>query len=539
MPKLQESSANGIPAPKKAAPKAKPKPPQQKAPSTPRPIVYAERQSVLCVGEKVITEDKAKRILKWETEDEFIARKQAESKDFTDEICKKLFREPDEWGALAFVIKDFEGKWVRCWCNWGNRPFDENHMMGFAQTILSRMWADSRNGPDMTDNGEALILSKTARVDSGQHRLIGIIFAVQQWRKNPKKYPQWTEAPSIEALLSVGVSDNPAVTQTQDNVKPRSVSDNLMTSPHFQKNPDGSPMDQSQRRECTRMLERAIEFSMRRLDVGGYKTNQAALEFLDRHPTLEKLVRHLFDENKNRGISLLRLSAGQMAGVAYLMATSASDRDKYRNKLEEKAVDLSRLDLAMDFFVMLASKHDQFVAIHDTIALLVGDENLEGGSRSTEKLAILSKAWAAYVMNPKAKITKAQIALSYWTDEEGLTKLKADETGYLNYFGGVDTGEKVKKTSTDDNPTGEEAPAPKNDEGKPKPKMAKDLTPSEMDKAKEQVQKDRAAKAQAVLNNRKALGDKAGAKSTPKVATQPTKPTAPALSKGEGSLQGK
>jgi hypothetical protein len=432
MPKLE--TENGKAPAKKPAP--------VKASSKPRPIIYPTRESMMCVGEKVLGEALAKKILKWETEKEFSARMIAGNKDLTEEACAKIFRENDEYGAPAFLLKDEEGNQVRCWNNWGNRPFDDTHMRGLAQTILTRRWADSRNGTDMTDNGETIILTKTARVGSGIHRGVAVIIACQMWRKNPKRWSLWKEAPSIEAVISVGVSDSSRVTETYDNVKPRSIADNLYTSPHF------VGLNNNERRECTRMLEKAIDFTWKRVGAMGYKTNQAALEFLNLHPTLEKMVKHLFDENKNRGISLLRLSPGQMAGVAFLMAGSASEESTYNNgnPPSEKLMDLSRLDLAMDFFVMLAAKDKQLKAVHHAIGGMVGDDSEGLGGRVNEKLAVLAKAWAVLAKNPKAVISEHDVALSYWDDEEGVKHLLPGEDGFINCFGGVDLGEKVKKS---------------------------------------------------------------------------------------------
>lgn len=500
MPKLQEEK---VPAKVKA-------PPAPKS-DKPRPIIYPKRESKLFIGAEALGEEMAKKILKWQTEKEFTAQEMAKNKELTEEACAKIFRMADEYGAPAFIFKDEENNWVRCWTNWGNRPFDDTHMRGLAQTVLTRRWADSRNGTDMTDNGEAIILSQTGRVDSGQHRLIAIPIACQIQRKNPKRWNLWSKEnpPSIECLISVGVSENPLVTETLDNVKPRTVADNLMTSAHFLN------LNNSERRECTRMLEKAIAFAWKRSGAQGYMTNQACLEFLKLHPTLEVLVRHLFDENKNRGISLLRLSPGQMAGVAWLMATSASDLDVYQNANppSEKKMDLSRLELAQDFFVMLSSSppDKQVKAVHHAIGGMVGDDTEGLGGRQFEKLAVLGRAWAILAANPKAIITEDDVALTYWDDALGVKHLLPDSDGYLNYFGGVDLGEKAKKTASEDGKEGiegVEAPDPKED-STPKPKLAKDLKPTELDKRKEEAKaKTRADQAQKIIDNRRKVAGK-------------------------------
>ena len=443
-----------------------------------REVVYPELQASLFVGEKIITETLAKKILKWETEKEFQARMMAAHKDTTEETW--AFKED-------YLLKDEEGNKVRCWNVVNNRPFDDTHCRGLAQSLLTRRWADSRNGKGWSINGESIILSLTGRVDSGQHRLIALILACQMQRKNPKRWNLWTEAPSMEGLEEV--------TQTLDNVKPRTVSDILITSNHFATEIVGGksvPMSNNSRRECSRMLEKAIDFAWKRTGTGAaYKTQQACLDFLAAHPTIEPMVKHLFTENKNRGISLLRLSPGQMAGVAWLMAGSATDGDSYRNGTppREKLMDFSRLDLAQDFFVMLSGKAKQVLAVHHAIGGLVGDDSEGLGGRMNEKLAVLSRAWAILAANPKAVITEHDVALKYWDDEEGVKHLLAGEDGYISNFGGVDLGEKVKKTASEDGVTGKggaEGKAP---------------TPAEVEKGKEDAKNARAAQAQAILDN--------------------------------------
>lgn len=520
MPQIAEPAATpATEAPKPAQPAKPAKEAAKKNVPTPnskahtakgeeRKTVYPDLKAALFVADGAadgakgpITEEVAKKMLKWETEADFAKRLIAANPDLKPEQC--LFGDD-------FILRDEEGAKVRCWNNVGNRPFDEPHCRALAQSILTKRWADSRSGPDMSINGETIVLTKTGRVDSGQHRLIAVILAAQIWRKDPKRWPLWTEAPSIESAVVVGVSENPRVTQTLDEVKPRSVSDVLYTSGHFAK------LSTKHRQECSRMLQKSIEFLWKRTNGGGfgtgkdgsaYLTNAMAVDFLERHPTIEKLVKHLFDENADRGISLLRLSPGMMAGVCWLMGSSASDPAAYRKGMppKEKSLNWTRQAQAEAFFVQLVSDsknlgtadgQGQLTPLVRALGTLVGDEDGLGG-RTSEKLAILAKAWAVLAADPKAKLTDADVSLKdrYHDDELGQRHLLPDEAGYLNNFGGCDLGERPAKAKTEDgeDPADIEAakeeakaetqkqaqkPAAKPAEAKPKTPTPKAATPA-------------------------------------------------------------
>ena len=69
----------------------------------------------------------------------------------------------------------------------------------------------------ITVNGETIIVTRYADVDSGQHRGIGFLFACQIWEKgdiwngiDPRKL--WPEMPTMECIIVYGVSSSPRVT---------------------------------------------------------------------------------------------------------------------------------------------------------------------------------------------------------------------------------------------------------------------------------------------------------------------------------------
>src|SRR6266404_8701122 len=98
-------------------------------------------------------------------------------------------------GEPVLKLTDLEGKVVCCWNNTTNRPFDRDRALGYAQDMLDGNWSDSVNGgkvklkdaegndvelPEITMNGESIILSRSGRCVSIQHRGVGLIWAEQQ-----------------------------------------------------------------------------------------------------------------------------------------------------------------------------------------------------------------------------------------------------------------------------------------------------------------------------------------------------------------------
>lgn len=445
--------------PKLSAPATNAKPKNGKAKvaiqDAARKIKYPEVRSILYLANNdkgPMTAELAVKLMGLETEKEFAARLMKDNPTLTEDACTF-----EKAGKIP-LCKDEDGVNVYCWNNEGNREFDDDRSKGYTQDILERKWADSRNGDGMTINGESIIFTCTGRVDSGQKRLIAVWRAKQKWLKNPLKYPKWKEEPSIEALVVVGISENPAVTQTIDNVSPRSLEDVLFTSHTF-----ADLKSLSDKREIVRMTAKATESLFGRTGAGGekgnktYQTHSASLDFLARHKRLEKYVKHIYEENKNRSISLLKLSPGEMAACCWLMASGQSDGDAYRNANppSEKGLNFDNEGRAMQFFVELVhaarnagadkKEHVPLTAVIHALGNLADDDTGMGG-RKVEKLAILARAWAWWHKQDATAIIPPDVVdLKYSKDEIGMAHLLPDIDGYLNWFGGCDLGEKVKQ----------------------------------------------------------------------------------------------
>lgn len=407
-----------------------------------RAVIYPEVLASICDGENAITAEKAKGLLGWETEGQYLERQSA---------GKKLTEKDKERLVATFkpLFKDEEGNKVRCWNNSRNRPYGDSWARQLAQDILNRNWAGPTTMPGETVNGETIVISRTGQVESGQHRLIGLVLAYQIWLKQKSYWEsKWPTEPIIETIMVYGVSESSKVLQTLDNVKPRTLDDVFYTSELF------NDLDSPEKKECSRMLAKAITLLWRRTGAGKnplshshYQTHSESKEFVDKHPRILKALVHIFKANNERAISGLRLSPGQSAGLLYLMGCSSSDGDAYRNMevRDESLLDWGNWKKACDFWTDLVK--DKLPAVRTALGLLV-DEDTQTGGRLTEKFAILAKAWGTYLeLADVSTMTTEDLQLEYHTNDKGIMKL-------INCpdFAGIDTGEPHSDTTQDPTP---------------------------------------------------------------------------------------
>jgi hypothetical protein len=476
-------------------------------------IVYPNLMVEICQGDNAITVDTAKQLLCWETEEDYAARLTAENPGVKDADIYKYpdgsvstFKQAKEWGDV-YLIKDVEGRKVRCWNNKDNRPHDGDWSKQLWQVIQNFQWSgpttmsepfhctySSQHDPVEVDgitinpgdpivltagtiNGSSINISRTGKVVSGQHSLIALVWCHEDWQRNPAKYPAWTnfpKGPIIETLLVLGVSDDRRVLMTVDFCKPRSELDVFYTSELFRS------LQPTDRKECSRMLAAAVDFCWRRTDRKGYKTHPEAVQFVDDHKRLLKCVARLFAENAtkrqggkvigSRFISDLRLSPGQCAGIMYLMGCSAekTDGDLYRNMLppsEKGPLDWSRWDKAKEFWSLIG-RSEPMAAVREALAMLVQtdkdaeeEDKIGLGGRLEEKLAILQKAWDAFLRG--GPITADDVKLNYQapttatiTKEDGTTEERYTPAKLIDEadFKGIDVPAPGKKDDAPDAP---------------------------------------------------------------------------------------
>lgn len=468
-------------------PPAKPTTPAVTAPPTP-PLESAEqpqqvKQERTVVYEKVtadeyskdsdlgpITEDIAKAALEWEDEKAYKLRCVEENPG----------TKPDHWEYKEdFLLKDEDGVKVRCWNNLDNRWLDEKWTRSLAQTILNGHWAGPTTMPCETVNGSTAVISRTGKVESGQHSFIGLILACQMFRKNKEKYPFWSNLgidPVIETILITGVSEHPSVTQSHDNIKQRSPADVFFTSPIFQAAP------RTDRDRYSRMMAASADLMWKRTDAKGYATLPEIVSFVDRHKKLIKAVEHIFVENTDkpgiggvsRKIEAKIISAGQASALCYLMGCSAeaTDGDVYRNGFppDEKGLDWSMWGKAKEFWAMVAS-HEDFALVRRAINRLKqttldgANGTIQGmGGTSVELLAILCKAWQVWsnhdastgapMFSEADLVEGGALWLNYNDLDSDGAKLPDGKLTFLDHadFQGIDVPEGLKNKNTRNDP---------------------------------------------------------------------------------------
>lgn len=356
-----------------------------------RPVIHPAIKVEHCYDEELggvgpMTVDQAKRLLKWETEDEYRRRMMLADKTLTEK--EAVFKE------VTLTYRDAEGKVVRvcCWNNSRNRPLDERHAAKLSQDHLRRRWKL---------NLENVIIGRTGLVISGAHRMIGLVQAGIEWAgKNAATWRKfWPEEPTMSTLVAFGGDESKETVSTIDNVKPRSESDVIYTCGMF----DGRTG--AERHELSKMLASATDLMWRRArdpernTLEKYQTHSSSMDFIDRHKRLLECVAHCFGENKERGISGLHLSAGQVAAMMYLMAASDTDEEAYHNAkpTSEKGAEFNCWDLAASFVTELAKgDRGKLRQVPQSLASFYGVDGSGAGPTTTEKLAVLVLAWRVF-----------------------------------------------------------------------------------------------------------------------------------------------
>ena len=442
-----------------------------------REVIYPEVQLIFYSGDgsqktvvkdrPAITAEQMKKILLWETEAEWIVRQQAVDPTFDGgfpDVGRQVVSVDPETGVehrATVLLKDNEGQKVVCWNIVANRPFDEGRCRQYVQDMANRQWAGPTTLPGETVNGETLVIGRTGAVESGQKRGVALVLLHQLWKKHcemtgvysflwPKeKYP---DGPVLDIPVFVGISENPRVIRTLDNVQTRTTSDTYFSSPLFDELLPGP------RKECCRSCGVATGLLWDRTGAGKqsafhkYRTHSEEAEFLDRHPRLRKCVLHLqkCNSTEGRGISQgLGMSAGECAAIMYLMGHGDSDIDVYSNaepRPKESVLDCGLMDRASEFWEEVGKVEGDGATIAAVVSSVV---DKDAGSIKHRKYAILSKAWALYVDDQP--IDEESISLNeddFQVDEHGKTTLS--KPFHFNHGdNGIDLGSKVTRSQKD------------------------------------------------------------------------------------------
>lgn len=405
---VDDQPADTPPTKKAKAKKPRPKsikPAVKDDPSGGREPLYTEVEAMVYEGEHCLTEEMAKDLLGWTTGTE---------------------EQPLEKDKIHFV--DMNKTPVHC-------ANVAKHQRKFYERTYTTIMSDILNG-HWQFNGQVFSAGRHGWLIDGKHRLTALVMACQAYRQNPQKYPEWQTEPALPIVGIFGIAESQKVVQTIDTGKPRTLADTVYSSGFF----DG--FDQRQLPKLCRIAEGAIRLvsDRTRALVDSYNpilSHTEAMDLVDRHPTILSAVRTVFDENTpiedGKGLTLSSIiPPGAMAGLLYLMM-SDGDAEKYHNAdyLMERNAEMTRIDKAEEFLVLLASSHKSVNAIQKVIV-----EHTETGYCSMEtKCGIVVKGFNEWLA--KGKVTPAKCRLEMKHDE---TTGKYHQLEFPIIDGGIDRG---------------------------------------------------------------------------------------------------
>jgi len=388
-----------------------------------------------------LTVKDAKALLGWQTEKEHGPKK--------------------GWGK-DYLFKDLDGEKVRLVNNTTNRPFRMTLAQRYANEMLRRKWAL---------NGEAIIIDRKGKIQSGQHRLVALVLAEQTRLKAVERYKEdygWRGPVTIETILTTGINEKPEVVDTLDLVQKRSLGDVVFRNDTFK-----SATDRDAKR-LSNMLAGATRLAW--LRSGGRSVSDAphfphseALDFIKEHPRLVDAVNFVFNEDGGKDKLIGQyISPNYAAGLLYLAGMSATDPDKFQAEGGD-ALNEKLWTKAEDFWVKFAqgvgTKADGSPLFHLRNRLLKIDAG--GAVGRDEIIGTVIKAFNLVMDGKKAKSAK-DVTVKKKRDDDGRIIL-----GEEPRLGGMDVEVDIIEDEPEETP---EAPAKGKGKKDDKPKTLDDGT---------------------------------------------------------------
>lgn len=366
---------------------------------------------------------------------------EVEETQITASLAKELLGWAPAPEGVRKGVYSFGKKRVFMRHNVGNRPINLSHVRTLQQEILRKNWQF---------NCENVIVGKTALLVNGQHRLLALILAVEEWDRYPGKWKDyWQTEPVIDSLIVFGASEDDRVINTYDTGRPRTGTDVLYRSPLFADTPTAD------RKKLARICDFAVKVLWDRTGTkyNAYsprRTHSELFDFLERHPRLVKCVQHIFQEDgADRGIGKF-ISPGAAAALMYLMGSSESDATKYRAKQNagsDRQLDWSMSQKAADFWAEFSAGAKPLKAAKDEIVSAAN----HGGRLIDKQCAVIAKAWELFSQGHNA--TPKKVELVYETDGDGVETLAENPV-----VGGIDLGRVDRFDMEDDELVPEEEP---------------------------------------------------------------------------------
>lgn len=351
-----------------------------------REILYPTVTVKLFSGNSPLTVSVAKKILGWQNESENIKFKS------------------------NFLLKDEYGEKVRCYNNYKNRHLNAVVVQQYRQEILCRNWKL---------NGETCIVGKTGVLLDGQHTLIALVLAAQEWETHPGKWKDyWSDEPFVEKVVVFGVEEDDATANSINNGKSRTLADVIYRSALF------DSVKQKQRNIMAKLCDYAVRLIWYRTgsSVNAFapkRTHTESMKFIERHPKILECVKHVYEENGKDNNIAKYIGLGYASGLLYLMGCSSSSSEDYlaNDPPNENSLDWTNWEKACEMFVLLAQNEKRVAAVRKGLGNMLN----EGGGAFVERCALLVKAWNSFVQLDK--VTEEDIQLEYVVNDNDQRKL--------------------------------------------------------------------------------------------------------------------
>lgn len=400
MPAIAKTAKKSTRSTTKAKSKAKPR---AKSKANTRKILYPKLEVKLFTGKNGFSSQQAKDLLGWVEATENLPLNDVDT------------------------ILDAHGKKVHLANDVTNRPLSNSLVATYKQEIIHKHWQF---------NGEPIIIGKTGLVLNGQHQMVALVLAAQEWDdKAGQLNSLWSTEPVIDKLIVLGVSEEDSVVNTMDTCKPRTLADVIYRSEYF------ATVPATTRKIVSRMLDYGIRMLWDRtgaalIAYSPRRTHAESLDFLTRHNRLLEATKIIYKEDGTKRRIGKFISPGAAVGLFYLMAASrtVSDRDDKKGYADvvppsESLVDFSMWNKTVEFWSKFAGGSVKFSKLNEKFANMLSEDGLS----LLERASLIIKAWNRFSTNKT--VTEDSLELEYVLDEDGVKHLTNIPT-----VGGIDVG---------------------------------------------------------------------------------------------------
>lgn len=351
------------------------------------------------------------------------------------------------------LLRDTTGQNIALEHNATNRPFRPGLSKRYLSEILRGEWYL---------NGETIIFDADGKCQSGQHRLVAFIMAVETWKLQKAKWVKYhKKEPTLECLIVRGISTDDKVVNSIDLGQKRTLGDIIYRSELFGdgvslggsmegasatrskdatnviKLPD---LGMKQRQRLSNILAGSARLTWLRAtnkqvsDAPHFPPSEA-MNFIDDHPGLlysVAFINLLEGGDKQDGSKVSRfISLGYAAGLFYLMSASGTDPDEWLEK-GAGALDFKMQKKAQEFWTKLATGTELKAA--DPVYILrelLPKINAGSAVGRDEIVTTVIKAFNAYADG--GKVTTKDLVVKKRIDENGLEKIVE-----MTRLGGID-----------------------------------------------------------------------------------------------------